>query len=107
MEKFNKLETTDSVENKKDIFKTEPINREDYQKKLIKIKEQEQIEDPDKNTADADLRTALEWAEMNNTKKLGDNLDNSMVMNNIWWNINIISPAQRITHQSENMKIPQ
>ncbi len=106
MEKFDKSETTNSVDNIKPESEIKPISTENYRKKLVEIKEQEQIEDPDKNTADADLEAALEWVEMNDTKKLEHTLDNSVVMNDIW-NTHIISPAQRILHKHENMEIPQ
>jgi hypothetical protein len=60
MEKFDKSETTNSVDNIKPESEIKPISTENYRKKLVEIKEQEQIEDPDKNTADADLEAALE-----------------------------------------------
>lgn len=107
MEKFDKLETTNSVDNIKPESEIKPINLEDYKKILNEIKKQEKFEDPDKNNADADLKAALEWAEKNNTKILGDTLEHSMAITNRWWNLYNLSPVQRIPPPPENMEIPQ
>ncbi len=104
---FDTPEIASSVDKMKSESKMKPIDREDYIKKLLEIKTQEELEDPEKNTADDDLAKALEWAEMNDTEKLEHTLDNSYVLTSTWPNTAFINPAQKISKKTTEYTTPE
>ena len=103
MEKFDKLETTNSVDNIKPESETKTINQEDYVKKQQEREEEEYYdklkEDWTPDDIDNKLMADFELAQTIPTKYY--------VSTKAWPNTDIISPAQRITNQSKNMEIPQ
>ena len=115
MEKFDKLETTNSVDNIKPKSETKTINQEDYVKKQQEREEEEYYDKLKEdwtpeyidNKYNKDLDEALYWLKTNNTKELEHTLKNSVEINNRWWNFYTVSSAQIIPPPPENMEIPQ